>query len=73
MKYDTYEEVVDVMVNAGYSILDFSNGLSWVYFYKIDKIRKMVTLAAWYRSDGELQRISNIDDFLLMDILKELK
>ncbi|KON87413.1 hypothetical protein AF332_11635 [Sporosarcina globispora] len=72
MKYETYEQVTSAFKNEGYKILAESNDLSWVYMYKIDQIRKNVTLVSWYESDGEVQRISNIEDFLLMDILDEM-
>lgn len=69
MKLKTYEQVVRKYRDDGYKVLDESNGLSWVYMYKVDKIRDQVTLVAWYESTGEVHRIANLDSYLLMDVL----
>lgn len=72
MKFNTYEDVIIEYKKDGYKILAESNGLNWVYMYKVDQVRKNVSLVAWYQSSGEVQYISNIDDYLLMDILDEM-
>lgn len=72
MKFNTYEDVVIEFKKDGYKILSKSNGLNWVYMYKVDQVMKTVSLVAWYQSSGEIQYISNIDDYLLMDILDEM-
>lgn len=72
MKFNSYEDFVEEQSKYGYKILAESNGLNWVHMYKIDTVRKYVDLIAWDNSHKEMQCITNVDDFLLMDILHEM-
>ena len=70
MEFDTYEEVVVHYKAQGFDILDESNGLSWVYMYRVNKIRRQVDLIAWDESSGKVQRIPRIDSYMLDEMLE---
>jgi hypothetical protein len=68
----TYHEVVKCYEDKGYKLLDASNGLNWVYMYKVEQAREKVYLMAWYNCSPEEVNHISLDSYHLIEILENL-
>lgn len=68
----TYHSIVNCYENKGYKLLDASNGLNWVYMYKVEQLREKINLMAWYNCSPEEVNHVSMDSYHLMEILEDL-